>query len=126
MPIVPTATTASITLPGPTGRPAARKVRAKCIRLASSDPCSGIGPLRPLAGGEGGDPPPGAVGRVRWAALPCSQTALSPTSPRPSPPPRAERGRLGSSVTVSHLRSGGFGFDLLQQPRGFAAVQPGD
>ena len=36
MPTVLTAATASMTLPGPTGSPAARKVRAKCIRLASS------------------------------------------------------------------------------------------
>src|SRR5215831_16776684 len=38
MPIARTAATASITLPGPTGSPAARKARAKCIKLASSDP----------------------------------------------------------------------------------------
>src|SRR6266403_1954997 len=38
MPIAETAATASMTLPGPTGNPAARKVRAKCIRLASSRP----------------------------------------------------------------------------------------
>src|SRR5262249_57495774 len=38
MPTVLTASTASMTLPGPTGSPAVRKVRAKCIRLASSRP----------------------------------------------------------------------------------------
>src|SRR5215468_6242031 len=38
MPIARTAATASMTLPGPTGSPAARKARAKCIKLASSDP----------------------------------------------------------------------------------------
>src|SRR6516225_3500633 len=40
------ASTASMTLPGPTGSPAARNVRAKCIRLASSRPsrcrCGGM------------------------------------------------------------------------------------
>src|ERR1700722_686630 len=41
MPTALTAATASMTLPGPTGSPAARNVRAKCIRLATSRPsCS--------------------------------------------------------------------------------------
>src|SRR5712691_1406196 len=38
MPTASTAATASSTLPGPTGNPAARNVRPKCIRLASSRP----------------------------------------------------------------------------------------
>src|SRR5690348_6905383 len=57
-PTASTAATASSTLPGPTGIPAARKVRAKCIRLATSRPsgfseaaaCIG---LLLLAGGGG-------------------------------------------------------------------------
>src|SRR5215472_3429830 len=44
--MVLTASTASMTLPGPTGSPAARNVRAKCIRLASRRPsrcpCGGV------------------------------------------------------------------------------------
>src|SRR5438477_11987535 len=38
MPTVCNASTALITLPGPTGSPAARRVRAKCITLAISRP----------------------------------------------------------------------------------------
>src|ERR1700676_1723449 len=41
MPTASTAATASSSLPGPTGSPAARKVRAKCIRLATSRPSEG-------------------------------------------------------------------------------------
>src|ERR1700751_4763128 len=121
MPPVRTAAPASMTLPGPTGSPAARNVRAKCIRLASRRPCSGSCPLRPLAGGEGGDPSRPAMGRVRWAGA-----EVSPISPRPSPPPRAEMGRLGSPVTISRLRPGGLGLDLIEDAGGFAAMQAGD
>ena len=49
-----------------------------------------LAPLRPLAGGEGGARR-GCAGRVRWVAR-LFETGGSPTSPRPSPPPRAERG----------------------------------
>jgi hypothetical protein len=38
MPTASTAATASITLPGPIGSPAARNVRAKCIMFATSRP----------------------------------------------------------------------------------------
>src|SRR3954453_15812262 len=38
MPTACNASTALITLPGPTGSPAARKVRAKCITLAINRP----------------------------------------------------------------------------------------
>jgi len=43
-------------------------------------------PLRPLAGGEGGDPSHSATGRVRRAS---AGVLESPASPRPSPPPAA-------------------------------------
>ena len=56
-----------------------------CRRSIHSEIC----PLRPLAGGEGGDPSRQAMGRVRWAAP--QRGTGSPTSPRPSPPPPAER-----------------------------------
>src|SRR6266481_4262406 len=51
-----------------------------------------LAPLRPLAGGEGGARR-GSDGRVRWVVPPL-RPAGSPTSPRPSPPPRAEREAL--------------------------------
>src|SRR5216683_525464 len=98
MPIAPTAATASMTLPGPTGSPAARNVRAKCIRLASSRP--GSAPARPSPS--------------RWRG----------SLPLPACGERA--GVRGSSVTISRPRRGGLGLDLLQEPGGFAAVQAGD
>src|SRR5215472_9091519 len=129
MPTVETAATASMTLPGPTGSPAARKVRAKCIRLASNRPPPSGGsapeicPLRPLAGGEGGDPSPSAMGRVRWV-VPLAGAGDPPTSPRPSPPPGAERERSG--LCDIGQCSGGLGLDLLEDARRLAALQPGD
>src|ERR1700741_3903391 len=92
MPIVLTAATASITLPGPTGSPAARKVRAKCIRLASSNPRSGIGPLGPLAGGEGGG---GGEGSGGGGGAAVAATAPVPHLPPPLPPPGGGEGAIG-------------------------------
>src|SRR6202047_4886526 len=126
MPTALTAATASMTLPGPTGSPAARNVRAKCMRLASSRPCSGTCPLRPLAGGEGGDPSGDAMGRVRWAKSPWSEPGGARTSPRPSPPPRARRGRSVSSGTGSRLRRCSLDLHLIEDAGCFAAVQAGD
>jgi len=54
-------------------------------------PVSGaLAPLRPLAGGEGGAHAE-RRGRVRWVVSLLGACG-SPTSPRPSPPPGAERG----------------------------------
>src|SRR5881227_2795165 len=52
MPTASTAATASSTLPGPTGSPAARKVRPKCIRLATSRPSAPSPTLPRLRGRE--------------------------------------------------------------------------
>ncbi len=60
-----------------------------------------LAPLRPLAGGEGG--PRQRRGRVRWAE-PSSGVGASPTSPRPSPPPRAERG-IFVMLTISGVHA---------------------
>src|SRR5678816_3120957 len=61
MPTARTASAASMTLPGPTGKPAARSTRANCIKLSTRRPrCSpgedfaGID-LRPSAALGGGD-----------------------------------------------------------------------
>src|SRR6516164_5647096 len=49
---------------------------------------AGLGPSPPACGGRGRGPSR-SEGRVRWAV---SLLSISPTSPRPSPPPGAERG----------------------------------
>src|SRR5277367_3717613 len=98
MPTSLTAATALMTLPGPTGRPAARKVRAKCIRLASSDPLPADCP--PPSRWRGSVPPPA-----------CAERA----------------GVRGIDGTASaHHRGGGFGLDLVEKAGSLAALQPGD
>src|SRR5204862_2618078 len=54
-------------------------------------------PLRP-SGGRGRGPARSA-GRVRWAML--ASARQSPTSPRPSPPPGAERESDGTEVSIT-------------------------
>ena len=96
MPTVLTAATASMTLPGPTGSPAARNVRAKCIRLASS---------RPLGSGMA-------------VAAPHPPAARVPPSPR-------MRGEGWGEGPVAAC-PGGLGLHLIEDAGGFAAVQAGD
>src|SRR6516165_5496678 len=120
MPTVLTAATASITFPGPTGSPAARKARAKCIRLASSDPpASGVAGLE-VGGATGPGPMPLRHGWTR--------------SGQPRPARSGVPWMTGSSPVMTVIwvicsgrsRRRNFGLDLLQEPSGFAAVQPRD
>src|SRR6266851_3113211 len=115
MPIAVTASTASMTLPGPTGSPAARKVRAKCIRLASSDPPSSD--VAAMASASAANSPHPPVAAAPGPSL--SRIAGEGAE-------RSEAGEgIGGTTSVCCM-GGGFGLDLLEQPGGFAAVQTGD
>src|ERR1041385_4243683 len=126
MPIASTAATASSTLPGPTGSPAARKVRPKCIRVATSRPsdCE----------------PPGALSN--WPPLRTAAPALTPTlspqagrgrslrsgSARPLSPSYGARDRVRGGCLSSLLARGGgdLGLDLIEQLGRLAALDAGD
>src|SRR4029077_9784397 len=59
----------------------------------------GGGPGAAAPGGGGGGGGPGGAARGGWGgSLGCSGRGARPTSPRPSPPPRAERGISRPSV----------------------------
>src|SRR6266850_2382879 len=125
MPTASTAATASSTLPGPTGSPAARKVRAKCIRLATSRPslaCAGAGNPHPLAAPTPSLPRKrgrGFIGVRRSKTLPRGRG-------REGPALKAREG--GGPMLKSRLsgRGGDLGLDLLQKARRLAALNPGD
>src|SRR5258708_40261918 len=113
MPTAETAATASMTLPGPTGNPAARNVRAKCIRLASSRPRVSDAP-----------------GAINFAALIClpgeGRDASPPWAPAFAGVTEMALGDVAKPPdTPLCFRSCGFRLDLLQQSGGFAAVQAG-
>src|SRR5580704_13778723 len=140
MPTALTAATASSTLPGPTGSPAARKVRAKCIRLATSLPsetCAAAAAIqlnseavrlreRKTLTAEGAE----VAQRTRWLGNCCNAFAsLRATSassavkccfilPTASPPHCEDSSFAGGG--------GDLGLDLLQEARRLAALHPGD
>jgi len=83
-------------------------------------------PSPPAGGGRERGPVAPATGRVRWVP-PQSETAVSPTSPRPSPPPRAERGRSAGLLNGPEGTGSGWlaSLAIYREPRLIAVLLMG-